>query len=392
MKCILAIAAVVTASSLAIGSPVASAAPNGWELPVLSVPEAQAISKGDGITVAVLDTGIRTTHPVLKGHATEGPDFLSAEGDQSQPWYGSHGTAMASSVLEVAPDAKVLGLRVLRESDDPSFQTWQQSMEHPNLSGNAHPVADAVRYAADHGARVISMSLGSQVSLGAYSNDDLRAIQYALDKGVVVIASAGNDGDGDNHLAYPAGYPGVITVAATNPDGSRAEFSSVHDYVDVAAPGVDINEADSTTTGRAPGSGTSLAAALTAGAAALILAKYPKLAPRQVEQLLERTASTYSQGYNPLTGYGVINAEAALRAAASLRPESPALAVGKDGAGVHFGPGGDGTPQKVRVGVDSSYFALAAIVAVPGLLLLGGGWLLLRRGRRAQRRLLAGAR
>ncbi|MEV2218262.1 S8 family serine peptidase [Nocardia vinacea] len=391
MKCHLAILVLMTTSSLAIGSPVASAEQMGWELPALSVPAAQAISEGDGITVAVLDTGVRIEHPVLHGRATEGPDFLSAESDKSQPWYGGHGTAMASSVVDVAPNAKVLSLRVLRDNDDPRFQSWRQAMEDPNPSGNAHPVADATRYAADHGARVISMSLGSQSSLGAYSNDDLRAIQYALGKGVVVIASAGNDGDGDNHVAYPAGYPGVITVAATNPDRARAEFSSVHDYVDVAAPGVDINEADSTTTGRTPGSGTSPAGALTAGVSALILAKYPQLAPRQVEQLLEHTASTYSQGYNPLTGYGVINAEAALRAAASLHPESPALVVGKEGADIHFGPGDDGTPRKVRYGVDLSYFAIAAVAAAPGLLLLIVGWLLLRRGRRAQRRWPAGA-
>ncbi|WP_327119068.1 S8 family serine peptidase [Nocardia sp. NBC_01730] len=392
MKCHLVIAVLVTASSLALGSPVASAEQNGWELPALSVPAAQAISKGDGITVAVLDSGIRIGHPVLQGRATEGPDFLSAEGDKSQPWYGGHGTAMASSVLDVAPDAKVLGLRVLRDNDDPSFQTWLQTMQAKNPSGNARPVSKAIRYAADNGAQVISMSLGSRISLGAYGSDEMRAIHYALGKGVVVIASGGNEGDEDNQVAYPAAYPGVIAVAASKPDGSRAEFSSVHDYVDVAAPGVGINGADSTTTGRTPGNGTSPAAALTAGVAALILAKYPKLAPRQVEQLLEHTASTYGQGYNPLTGYGVINAEAALRAAVSLQPESPALAIGKEGTGIHFGPGDDGTRQKVQYGLDSSYVTFAAILAAPGLLMLIGGWLLLRRGQRAERRWPAGAR
>ncbi|MEU7629911.1 S8 family serine peptidase [Nocardia sp. NPDC049220] len=392
MKCHLAIGTLVAASSLAIGSPVAAAAENGWELPVLSVPAAQAISRGDGITVAVIDTGIRTEHPALAGRATEGPDFLGATGQNSQPWYGAHGTSMASSVLDVAPGAKVLGLRALRDADDPSFQTWEQSMEHGSLSGQADPIGKAIRYATDHGARVVSLSLGSQVSLGAYSDETMKAVQYALGKGVVVIASGGNDGDGDNHLAYPVGYPGVIGVAATNPDGSRAEFSSVHDYVDVAAPGVGINEAETSTNGRAPVDGTSCSGALTAGVAALILAKYPELAPRQVEQLLQSTASTYGQGHNPLTGYGVINAEAALRGAASLRPESPALAVGKEGAGVHFGPGDDGTPRNINYGMNSEDLAIGGVAGVLGLLFVGVGWLLFRRGRRAQRQWMGNAR
>lgn len=87
----------------------------------MSVPAAHTISQGEGVTVAVVDTGIRTDHPVLKGRATEGPDFLQAN-DKSESWYGEHGTAMASSVLDIAPKAKILGLRVVRDEDDPNYQ------------------------------------------------------------------------------------------------------------------------------------------------------------------------------------------------------------------------------------------------------------------------------
>jgi subtilisin family serine protease len=365
-------------------SPAASAAQNGWELPAMSVPAAQATSKGDGVTVAVIDTGIRTSHPVLAGRVTNGPDFLE-ETDQSESWYGLHGTAMASDVLDVAPAAKVLGLRAIRDNEDPDYQTWQQAMEDPK-SGPGGSLVKAIRYAADSGARVISMSLGTDVNLGVYSDDEMRAIQYALTKGVVVVASAGNEGDKDDPVAYPAAYPGVMVVAASNLDGSRAAFSSVHNYVDVAAPGVGINAADATTTGRKPVNGTSPACALTAGVAALILSKYPKLAPRQVVQLLERTASTYNKGHSPLTGYGVINAQTSLQQAASLTPETATLQVGEEGAGSHFGPGDDGTSQKSDTGLASEYVLLAAVSGGVGLLVVVGGVLLLVSGRRVARR------
>ncbi|WP_437023000.1 S8 family peptidase [Streptomyces sp. enrichment culture] len=111
----------------------------------------------------------------------------------------------------------------------------------------------------------------------------------------MVLAAVGNLGDleqgGDNAISYPGACPGVITVAASGADGARAPFSSVHSYIDVAAPGVAINAADSRSGGRKPGEGTSSACALAAGVSALIVSKYPDLAPRQVEQVLEKTAS-----------------------------------------------------------------------------------------------------
>lgn len=359
----------------------ALAAAKGWELSAMSVPAANKISRGSGVTVAVIDTGIRTKQPVLKGRAVNGPDFLN-ETDQSESWYGIHGTSMASSVLDVAPDAKVLGLRAIRDNKDPDFKDWAGQLNDAKvLAGQA--VSKAIRYAADNGAKVISMSLGSESSLGAFQDDDLKSIEYALAKGSVVIAALGNEGDEDNHVAYPAAYPGVITVAATNPDGSRAVFSSVHSYADVAAPGVAINGADATTNGRKPVNGTSSATALTAGVAALIVAKYPDLAPRQVEQLLEKTASHYSAGHNALTGYGVINAEKALKAAAAVTPQPAVLPVGKQRADTHFGPGDDGTPRTKHQGLDPEYFVIAIVVAAPGLIAILVGLLLLNSRRRA---------
>nr|WP_240449063.1 S8 family serine peptidase [Streptomyces harenosi] len=352
----------------------------------MSVPAAHTISEGKGATVAIIDTGIRTDHPALKGRAKEGPDFLQ-EDDQSESWYGEHGTSMASSILDVAPQARVLGLRVIRDPDDPDYQNSREALHQGSSRDGDRPFAQAITYAVDHGADVISMSLGSDSAWDAYQEDEAEAIEYALSKGVVLLAGAGNEGDveqgEENIVAYPAAYPGVISVAASVPDGARATFSSVHSYVDIAAPGVLIHSADAASGGRKPVQGTSSACALAAGVSALIVSKYPELPPRQVAQVLKETASHASRGYSVETGYGVINAHAALRAAGDLRPEKPA-AIGKAGAGVHFGPGDDGTPQMVSYGLDPLYFAIAAGGAFVGLLAVSGGFWLVRSGRRLQ--------
>jgi subtilisin family serine protease len=361
----------------------AMAAANGWELAAMSVPAAQKITKGEGVTVAVIDTGIRTNHEALKGRATAGPDFLG-ETDQNESYYGRHGTAMASDVLDVAPEAKVLGLRAIRDDGDPKFKEWSSTLDE-DKGAAATAVHRAIRAAVDSGAKVISMSLGTITSLGAYDSDEAAAIAYAVSKGVVVIASAGNEGDGGNELSYPAAYPGVIAVGASKPDGKRAGFSQVHTYVDVAAPGVEIYAAD-IHGGRRKIQGTSPAGALIAGVAALIKSKYPDLTPRQVEQLLEKTASTYAKGYNPQTGYGVINAEAALKAAANLKAESAGLPVGTEGAGGHFGSGDDGTPRVIGQPLDTSYLVVGGISGGMALFGIAIGLMLFIMGRRAAAR------
>jgi len=379
----LPIALAAAVGVITLGPSPAMAAANGWELAAMSVPGAQKITRGAGVTVAVIDTGVRTGHAALKGRATAGPDFLE-ETDQNEPYYGLHGTAMASDVLDVAPEAKVLSLRAIRDDEDPDFDTWSSSLDD-DKGAAATAVDRAIRAAVDAGAKVISMSLGSITSLGAYSRDQASAIAYAMSKNVVVIASAGNEGDESNQLSYPAAYPGVIAVGATTPDRKRAGFSQVHTYVDVAAPGVEIYAAD-IGGGRKKIQGTSPAAALAAGVAALIKSKYPDLTPRQVEQLLEKTASTYAKGYNPQTGYGVINAAAALKAAAGLKAASAALPVGEQGAGIHFGPGDDGTPRFTGQELNSTYLVIGGVFGGIALLGIALGMLLFITGRRAAAR------
>ncbi|WP_406044567.1 S8 family serine peptidase [Micromonospora sp. NBC_00898] len=376
-----AVTVTVGTALVAVAAP-AHAAGKGWELDARSVPAAHRLSRGAGITVAVIDTGVRTAHPVLAGRATEGPDFLH-ETDQKESWYGDHGTSMASHVLDVAPEAKVLGLRAIRDRTDPDYQSWQDALAKPQAdSGRA--LAEAIRYAADADVRVISLSLGSESPFAPYDSEAAQAIQYAMSKGIVVIASAGNDGDGENLVSYPVAYPGVIGVAASTPSGARADFSTVHSYVDVAAPGVSIWGAKINSTGRASGQGTSPAGALTAGVAALVLAKYPKLSPRQVGALLERTAS-HPGRHDPRTGYGVVDAAAALRAAADVMPEPYVVPVSAQGAGAHFGPGDDGTPRRIGQPLEVTTLVVAGVLGLIALGMLLAGSLLVVSGRRARR-------
>lgn len=371
----------------------ATAAARGWEKAALSLPQAHAVTQGDGVKVAVIDTGIRTGHPALNGRVTNGPDMLQ-ETDQDASWYGAHGTAMASNVLEAAPRAKVLGLRAIRDDKDPDYETWKESVENGGGNGdNVHALSDSITYAVKHGAKVISMSLGSDAMFSHSDTADIAAISYALSKGVTVVVAAGNSGDlneiddtgnggGENNVGYPAAYPGVLTVAATQPGGQRTSFSSVHNYVDIAAPGTGIYSADYHSKGLMPIDGTSSATALTSGVVALLLSKYPDLSPAQVSQVLRRTAA-HPGTYSPTTGYGEIDAAAALRAAVKVKG-TRTVPVGTKGAGAHFGSGDDGVPARIAAGLDSEYVGMAAAFGGPGLLALIGGILLLRRGRKAR--------
>ncbi|MFI7607359.1 S8 family serine peptidase [Micromonospora sp. NPDC049366] len=390
------VAGLVAAVLTVLVTPGTALAERGWELSALSVTAAHKISKGKGVTVAVIDTGIRTKHPVLAGRATEGPDMLD-ETDQSESWYGRHGTSMASSILDVAPAAKVLGLRAIRDDEDPDFVGWSDT-EAGNKIGDRQAIAKAIRYAADHGAKVISMSIGDgKDPMSRPLREEAAAIEYALSKGVVVVSAAGNEGrvDDENGVSYPGAYPGVITAGAAEPGnssdcrgcrlGARAKFSQVHSYVDFLAPGVAIYSANFTSSGRKKTQGTSSAGAITAGVAALIVAKYPDLAPRQVEQALIRSASHYAKGHDPQTGYGLINAEKALKVAASLKPESALPAVGREGAGSHFGPGDDGTPRIIGQPLDTTYLVVGGVGGLLGLAVIVVGLVLFGSGRRAAR-------
>ncbi len=305
----------------------------------LDVPAAWKITRGRGVTVAVVDAGVVGSNPDLAGSVTIGPNMLAAIDAGTRPQQ-MHGTTMASliaghghgpggnaGVIGIAPEAKLLSVRVIGEKGDPSYRRFRTDERSETA------VARGIRYAADHGADVINLSLGESRE----SAEEREAVGYAIGKGVVVVAAAGNegekrellDGDGFAPYSYPASYPGVIAVAATDGAHARAPFSNRNYSVLLGAPGVDLPVSGSDGN-YYRSSGTSDACALVSGIAALIRARHPKLPPALVSQaLVAGTRSGPAGKYGPETGFGQVNAQRALAAADTLTSARPGAAAGK---------------------------------------------------------------
>jgi type VII secretion-associated serine protease mycosin len=320
----------------------------------LDVRAAWETTRGKGVTVAVVDTGTDPKQADLAGSVTTGPNMLAAVDGDTRP-IRLHGTGMASliaghghgpgrqnGVMGVAPEARILAIRVIGEKGDPSFPLTRSSDEAEDS------VARGIRHAADQKVDVINLSLGKYDE----NPTDREAIAYAIGKGVVVVSAAGNDGDKKGRLdsdgfapySYPASYPGVIAVAATDADHRRAKFSNTNYSVLVSAPGDGIASAG-------PGgdyylsSGTSDATALVSGIAALIRSRHPRLPPTLVAQaLVQSTRYAPGKTYDAEIGFGEVNAARALAAADALT-KPRAGASGKP-AGQRFGAGDTG-PVKV---------------------------------------------
>jgi type VII secretion-associated serine protease mycosin len=296
------------------------------EMPALDevdVPAAWRVTKGKDILVAVLDTGVDPTVPDLSGQVAVGPDELPGVDPPGYQLPREHGTYIASliaghgqghggdvGVIGVAPQARILSVRVIPDDSEPGLAAYNDKPRYANA------IATGIKYAVRSGARVINMSLGSKQATGGLR----AAIAYAISRGVVIVASAGNSGTSGAFAPYdyPASFTGVIAAAALNPDGARAPFSEQNSSVIISAPGVDV-------VGAGPGGeyinadGTSPAAAFVSGVAALILSKYPALPPTLVEQAIITSASHQPVGgYNVDVGFGEVDAAAALKAAATL--------------------------------------------------------------------------
>ncbi|GGU95351.1 type VII secretion-associated serine protease [Streptomyces filipinensis] len=349
-----------------------------WALSALHLDEAWHTTKGRGVTVAVLDTGVEAGHPDLAGNVLPAKDMIGFGAGPGDRTWARHGTAMAgiiaghghgpggtAGVMGVAPEAKILPVRVILEDGDPARAKARTSR------GNA--LADGIRWAADHGADVINLSLGDDSNSAHPEPSEDEAVQYALKKGVVVVASAGNGGDKGDHISYPAAYPGVIAATAVDKYGTRASFSTRRWYSAVSAPGVNVVIADPDHK-YYEGWGTSAASAFVSGAAALIKAAHPDLSPAQVKSLLEDTArDAPAGGRDDSRGFGMIDPAAALKAAGRLRPQG--LQVASYGE-KYFGAGPD-APQATS---SASDWAGPLAGSAGGVLLVAG--VVLWRGRR----------
>jgi hypothetical protein len=310
-----------------------------WWLSELHAQQAWRTTRGAGITVAVLSTGVSTTQPDLVGDVTTGPDYTASGRYAGGPYWGVVGTAVASiiaghghgtgdnsGIIGIAPQAKILSVRVTLEYNDPLNVNSAITQRLPDA------IADGIIYAANHGARVIDLPLdpgtfgmaGDGAAAGG-SPAERSAVRYALGKGVVLVAPAGDNGSMSGQTNYPAAYPGVVAVGATSRDGQFAWFSDRDSYVSLAAPGMDLMAAamvPSSAYGYVPGyariSTTSAASAMVAGVAALVVAKYPQLPVSQVVRALHW--STLGSKADGTDGGTVVNAARALSAAARLSP------------------------------------------------------------------------
>ncbi|WTH65973.1 type VII secretion-associated serine protease mycosin [Streptomyces sp. NBC_01546] len=344
-----------------------------WGLLALRAEEAWGTTRGDGVTVAVLDTGVDDSHPDLAGRVLEGHDLIGMGAGRGDRAWARHGTAMASiiaghghgsgqGVLGIAPQAKILPIRVILEEGDPGRAQARDS------KGGA--LADGIRWAADHGADVINLSLGDDSDSAHHEAGEDEAVQYALTKGVVVVASAGNGGESGDRVSYPAAYPGVIAVTAVDRRGNKAKFSTRNWYATVSAPGVDVVIADPDRS-YYEGWGTSAAAAFVSGAAALVKAAHPDLSPAQIKKLLEDTASdSPAGGRDDARGHGMVDPAAALQVAEAMQPEAPVPAPAAAGQ-QYFGPGPDPArppEREARLGAPEAAAAGAVLLVLAAVL------------------------
>ncbi|MFF8728537.1 type VII secretion-associated serine protease mycosin [Streptomyces sp. NPDC015171] len=350
-----------------------------WGLSALHLQEAWQTTKGRGVTVAVLDTGVEGDHPDLAGNVLPAKDMIGFGAGPGDRTWARHGTAMAGiiaghghgaggadGVMGVAPETKILPVRVILEDGDPARAKARTTR------GNA--LADGIRWAADHGADVINLSLGDDSDSAHPEPSEDEAVQYALKKGVVVVASAGNGGDKGDHVSYPAAYPGVIAATAVDKYGTRAAFSTRRWYAAVSAPGVDVVIADPDRKYYA-GWGTSAASAFVSGAAALLKAAHPALTPVQVKKVLEDTARDAPVGgRDDSRGFGMIDPAAALKAAARLEP--PARPGAMPYREKYFGAG----PDTPRATSGAAGWAAPLAGGAGGVLLVAG--VILWRSRR----------
>ncbi|MFD0692799.1 S8 family peptidase [Paenibacillus sp. GCM10027628] len=282
-----------------------------WNLPLIETVQGWQVNRGaSDVVVGVVDTGVDLAHPDLQGQLLPGYNVISGD-DKPQDDVG-HGThvagvisALVNNNLGVAGMTwynKVLPVKVLDQTG----------------AGSTYSVAQGIIWATDHGAKVINLSLGNYAD-SSFLHD---AIKYAYNKDVAIIAASGNDNT--ERPGYPAAYPEVFAVAATDSENKKAPFSNYGDYIAVAAPGVSIASTYPNNQYAAL-SGTSMASPHVTALAALIRSTNPALKNTEVYDIMRQSAQDLGDpGRDKYFGFGLIDVVKAVQKAQQTKASSTA--------------------------------------------------------------------
>ncbi|MDG4856951.1 type VII secretion-associated serine protease mycosin [Streptomyces sp. T-3] len=343
-----------------------------WALRAFDVEKVWTASQGQGVTVAVIDTGVDSSHPDLTGQVLPGKDFSGAgdaHGDEAGHGTGmaaviaghGHGASKSDGVMGLAPKAKILPVRASKAGKDMDTVAWTKG----------------VRYAVDQGAKVINLSFNdAQAYPGSKA---AKAIQYAQQRDVVVVSGTGNDGEGE--VNYPAALPGVVAVGAIDENLEIWDDSNYGNGVTLTAPGVKILSADpAASSGYSIADGTSDATAYVSALAALVRSKYPDLTAGQVINRLVKSATfgnhDIKKSPDEKYGYGMIRAYKTLTDDIPAGPKQGPLAQAPSDTSSKSGTapeGNDPTKPQAEEKSDSSSLPLiiggiAAVVVIGGII------------------------
>jgi len=344
----------------ASAAPVADVAPVGAEWPLdaqhFDAVKVWGLSRGAGVTVAVVDSGVSARHPDLTGRVLPGTDIThQAANGRIDVSDDSHGTSVAGVIAAtggtghgmagLAPAASILPVRI-------------------STDGASDPLAlaEGIVYAARHGAKVINISMTTDVA-----DPQLRdAVGYAVKHNIVVVAAAGNNGRAGNQVSYPAAFPGVVAVSGTTQNSAFWPTSESGSYISLAAPAVGIYSTNNSG-GYLTKDGTSYSAPYVSAAAALLRAAFPAESAGQIIARLITTADrpTGAGGAHSRDdhlGYGVVNPLKALRAPAPAVRTNPLLAA--DGGGTAVDPSRQSSATPWAVGITA---AVATAIAAGAL-------------------------
>ncbi|MFJ9035507.1 type VII secretion-associated serine protease mycosin [Streptomyces sp. NPDC102406] len=363
-----------------------------WHLDAMKADQMWRTSTGKGVTVAVIDTGVKASHPDLSGQVLPGADLSTGLGGDEHTDYDGHGTGIAGMIAGtgagnggqgaygLAPGAKVLPIRL-------------PNAEKANNQASADAqlfaaMAKGIRFAADHDAKVINISQAAPEGTSQLT----AAVKYALQKGSLIFAGVGNDGDTTNLVQYPAAPPGVVGVAAIDKNGRRTSESEFGPQVDIAAPGKDIVHACGGKTGYCKSHGTSDATALASASAALIWSKHPEWTNNQLLRVILNTIGGVTDDNDKRSdyiGYGAVRPRIALTnpgdpgpADKFPMPDYPVTARtpsadsakgdGAEASDQAAAPGGDRAAEETTK-ADDSNTGLGIGVGVAAVVMIGAG-------------------